>query len=665
MAVSQWPLSVAGLASPAIEHVDYRPDIDGLRAVAVTGVVIYHAMPSLLPGGFVGVDVFFVISGYLISGIILRALERGRFSFLDFYVRRVKRIFPALIAMLVAVLAFSWLLLLSDEYRTLGKHVIGGAGFALNLLLYSDFNAYFGVTTTPLLHLWSLGVEEQFYILWPLLLVGLWRWCAPRWRLLVIGIVAAASFVYNVSMVTPDPMASFYLPASRLWELAAGSALACIRLRKTQPIGATTSGVCGFLGAMLIAVSFIKLDSNLAFPGWWALLPVTGALLLIASNPDSWINRHVLSNRFAVFIGLISYPLYLWHWPLLALGHLAEGQQFSPATAWTMVALSALLATLTYKYIEIPIRSSPKRNTVAAALCGTMAVCAVAGFSVFAGDIRPYSQKFQLDRFIQASREDWLPDSNKDWTWYPGDFVRIGTGSRETLFIGDSNMQQYYPRIEQVLDERRPSNRSAVFAVRAGCTPIIIELVENASAAFGCAPFAARVLEYAEQPQVDSVVIAAYWRGYLLGNPADFSANPLKPGAAAKLDELGEALANLVRQGKRVYLVLNIPTSPEFDPRGMIRRSLSPPGYAVEIPSPSRSQIDAAVDSIASKLREVAHASGATVIDPVERLCSEQTCPAVTSAGEPIYRDPRHLRPSYVRTHADYLDRTILESGAM
>jgi peptidoglycan/LPS O-acetylase OafA/YrhL len=673
MAVSQWPLSVAGLASPAIEHADYRPDIDGLRAVAVIGVVIYHALPTLLPGGFVGVDIFFVISGYLISGIILRALERGRFSFIDFYIRRVKRIFPALIVMLIAVLVFSWLLLLSDEYRTLGKHIVGGAGFALNLLLYNDFNAYFGVTTTPLLHLWSLGVEEQFYLLWPLLLVALWRWTTRPVRLAMIVAIAVASFACNVAVVTSDPMASFYLPTTRLWELAMGSALACVRTPCRNEISTTTrmaqaghrlwrdSNLRGALGALLIVVSLTQLNSNLAFPGWWALLPTTGTVLLISCEPQGWIHRYVLSNRLAVFIGLISYPLYLWHWPLLSLGHLVEGRAFTPTSAWTLVGLSVLLATLTYKYVEIPLRSSPQRNMVAGTLCAVMTMCAIAGFFAFAGAMRPYSQRFELERFIRASTEDWLPNTNRDWTWYPGDFVRIGAGSRETLFIGDSNMQQYFPRIEHVMAQHRPPQRAAVFAVRAGCTPIVIELVQSASAAFGCRAFAATAMKYAEQAHVDTVVIAAYWRGYLLSHPADFTAQPLKPGASAKLAQLGHWIAQLVAQGKRVYLVLNIPTSPDFDPRGMIHRSLLPPSYTVDIRSPSRSEVEAAVDAIAQPLRALARSAGAKVIDPLEQLCDPEICPAATSQREPIYRDPRHLRPSYVREHAQFLDPTVLE----
>lgn len=198
-------------AEPAtLAHPAYRPDVDGLRAVAVLAVVIYHAAPGALPGGFVGVDVFFVISGFLISGIILRALAQGRFSLADFYARRVRRIFPALTVVLASVWIFGWLMLLPEEYRQLGKHIAAGAGFALNLVQFAQSGRYFGaIESEPLIHLWSLGVEEQFYLLWPLVLLALWRW---RVGLLALILVAAAiSFAANVSSVVQQPLAAFYL----------------------------------------------------------------------------------------------------------------------------------------------------------------------------------------------------------------------------------------------------------------------------------------------------------------------------------------------------------------------------------------------------------------------------------------------------------------------
>jgi len=197
----------------AVPQLSYRPDIDGLRAIAVLAVMAFHATPGFLPGGFAGVDVFFVISGFLISKIILRALAQRNFSCLDFYARRVLRIFPALILILIAVWVCGWLLLLPDKYQLLGEHTVAGAGFMANFSLYGDFGWYFGLGTDPLLHLWSLGVEEQFYLLWPLFLIAIWKF--GQRRLFLIVTVATLSFVLNVTAASSYPLACFYLPWNR------------------------------------------------------------------------------------------------------------------------------------------------------------------------------------------------------------------------------------------------------------------------------------------------------------------------------------------------------------------------------------------------------------------------------------------------------------------
>ena len=213
-----------------LSHPKYRPDIDGLRAVAVLSVVVFHAFPTLLKGGFIGVDVFFVISGFLISTIILKSLNNGTFSFREFYGRRVRRIFPALTIVLFSSLTLGWFGLLSDELNQLGKHVAAGAGFVSNLVLWSEVG-YFdsSANSKPLLHLWSLGVEEQFYIVWPLLLWSAWKLRINV--LLVTLLIAGSSFLLSLNKVGYDITAAFYSPQTRFWELLAGSLLAWYQLR--------------------------------------------------------------------------------------------------------------------------------------------------------------------------------------------------------------------------------------------------------------------------------------------------------------------------------------------------------------------------------------------------------------------------------------------------
>ena len=598
-------------------------------------------------------------------------MERGRFSLLDFYIRRVRRIFPALIAVLAVVWVLAWPILLWDEYQELGKHILAGTGFALNFVLYQDFNLYFGVTTTPLIHLWSLGVEEQFYIFWPLFLLAMWK--AGEWRLTALLVVAAVSFLANVLSVANNPTASFYLPSSRMWELALGGILSYLHIRAPRSVEQrqyavvtmqwplrlnwSSPDVLGLAGATLIVLSFYGLRSTFAFPGWWALLPCLGALLIIRAGPEGWFNRHVLAHPAMIFTGLISYPLYLWHWPLLSIVHIVKG-------GWPMivaaVVLAFLLAVLTYKYVELPIRTSPSRKRTASILCTAMASCALLGYVTFVGYVQARSQSYELDRFIAATREDWLSQASTDWTWFPGELLRLGTASRNVLFVGDSNMQQYYPRIAKLMSDHPSNDRSATFAVRAGCAPAVIDLVENANAILGCHAFLRKVFEYAKTPEVEAVVIGAYWRGYVTTEPTNFSTLALKPETDAALEDLRRLIAGLVSRGKHVYIVLNIPTSPFFDPRQMIRRTPLLTGFTVDIRAPSRREVENAIGPIGTKLRHIAESAGAYVIDPVDWLCDARSCPAVSARGEPMYRDAGHLKPSYVRDSVRFLDATVL-----
>nr|WP_255698777.1 acyltransferase family protein [Polynucleobacter sp. IMCC30063] len=374
-------------------HPKYRPDIDGLRALAVLAVIGFHAFPELIPGGFIGVDVFFVISGFLISTILFENLAAQSFSFLDFYSRRIRRIFPALILVLVSCYLVGWFVLLPDEYGQLGKHMAGGAGFIQNWLLWGESGYFDNVAETkPLLHLWSLGIEEQFYIIWPILL-----WLAYRLRLnlltltILTGLISFALNIHGIS-VKQDLVATFYSPQTRFWELAIGAVLAYLLLYPSprwqssweagkrmlcrvvwadpQSPNTDAANLFSYLGLTLIVLGAALINKTSAFPGWWALLPTVGALLLLAAGPHAHLNRIILSNRLIVAIGLISYPLYLWHWAILSFLRILAGE----TPLWWQRALGLLIAValsyLTYRFIEKPIRfgKSPKwqqRKTIA------------------------------------------------------------------------------------------------------------------------------------------------------------------------------------------------------------------------------------------------------------------------------------------------------------
>jgi len=353
-------MSKAIQTTPEIGNHQYRSDIDGLRAFAVLSVVLFHAFPELITGGFIGVDVFFVISGFLISTIIFEKLEQGNFRFLDFYARRVRRIFPALILVLVTAFILGWCILFVSEYKQLGKHIAGGAGFVANLILWSE-SGYFDnlADTKPLLHLWSLGIEEQFYIIWPPILWAAWR---LRMRVLpVILIIGLASFALNLYGIAIDPVASFYSPLTRFWELLIGALLAYVTVFQTRYPSLVINSVAqanavSWMGCALFLAGLVLINKDSSFPGAWALLPTLGAALMIKAGPHAWFNKVVLGNSVLVWFGLISYPLYLWHWPLLSFSRILSSSVPELEVRIGVVVLSIALSWLTYQFIEKPIR---------------------------------------------------------------------------------------------------------------------------------------------------------------------------------------------------------------------------------------------------------------------------------------------------------------------
>jgi len=314
----------------------YRPDIDGLRAVAVISVVVFHAFPATLAGGFVGVDIFFAISGYLISQHIIETLDQRRFSLVGFYARRIRRIYPALITVMAACLAAGIVMMASGELEQLASDALASVAFAANLYFLATRD-YFsqGAGASALLHLWSLGVEEQYYIIWPVALYLLWRFASRRVTTLVIATAIVLSLGSSIVLSDTHAVAAFYLPVTRFWELLFGSALAWAEFhsgaRGSARAGAAATGLAlvalvrrlplrdlaSLVGVVLIALSLALYDPATVFPGWRAALPAGGATLIVAAGPAAWLNRRLLALKPMTYIGLISYPLYLWHWPIL------------------------------------------------------------------------------------------------------------------------------------------------------------------------------------------------------------------------------------------------------------------------------------------------------------------------------------------------------------
>ena len=386
-----------GVHDSSLSRPRYRPDIDGLRAIAVLAVVAFHAFPGRLPGGFIGVDVFFVISGFLISTIIFENLERGTFKFSEFYSRRIRRIFPALIATLGGVLILGWFLMIAEELNQLGKQIAAGAFFFTNFLLRGEAG-YFDQSAEykPLLHLWSLGIEEQFYIFWPLLVWLAWK---SKINLLTLTfIIVLVSFYLNIHRITIDPVGTFYLPQTRFWELLCGSVLAKLvitpaippRIRRflnrgvfhnsSKYFSETLCHLYSLLGILLLTLGFFMFDSTMVYPGFWAIIPVISTMLIIIAGPRAWINRNILSHKFLIWFGLISFPLYLWHWPLISFSWIIVGEAPSTIVRLGVIVLSVALALLTTQLIEKPFRYGNSRIRLKTlCLCAGIAIVGLSG----------------------------------------------------------------------------------------------------------------------------------------------------------------------------------------------------------------------------------------------------------------------------------------------
>ncbi|KQW63697.1 acyltransferase family protein [Variovorax sp. Root411] len=652
-------------------HPKYRPDIDGLRAIAVGSVLAYHAFPSLLPGGFIGVDIFFVISGFLITTILLQSLAAGDFSYRDFYARRIRRIFPALVLVLLATLAFGWYVLLPGEFSQLGKQTTGGAAFFANLVFLGEAG-YFDATaeTKPLLHLWSLGIEEQFYIFWPLLLGLAWR---KRWPMLRVTLaVAVISFLVNVLTVQPHRAAAFYSPLSRAWELMAGGLLAAMRLQAAGNGSAQprpwTKHVQSVVGMGLIVLGLFMTRSTKAFPGWWALLPVLGAVSCIAAGPNGVLNRYLLSNRVMVWIGLISYPLYLWHWPLLSYARIVAGGEPPLQVRVVLVAAAVVLAWATYRFLERFVKLHLSQSMLRG-LAGSGAALALAGALVFLGTPPPRNDSQALQAVADATREDNYYGGFEE-TALGGQFVyRTGSGRHNVLLIGDSHVEQYAPRALELVRTQPGKARTVYFATKGSCPPVP-GLFSGADT--GCEERRQAVLDLALKPDIDSVVIGACWSCYFTGagptvNYFVDSGKAVHPflngdGIELSMKSLGEVLKRLSAH-KTVYLVLGNPVGMDFDPLKQIQGSrlggMTAASGQLKAPMPQ----DQAM--LNARLKQVAEASGARVIEPFASLCADGQCiRSMPDDGSPAYKDIGHLRPRYARSFATYIDPALLDENA-
>ncbi len=630
------------------KHSSYRPDIDGLRAVAVGSVLLFHAFPNRLPGGFVGVDVFFVISGFLISGLIYDSLQKGTFSYAQFYARRIRRIFPALVTVVAVTLAVGAWLYLPREYRELGREALAGIGFYANLLFWNE-TGYFDAAhqLKPLLHLWSLGVEEQFYITWPLILAFLYP--RTRWLPWIVGALALASFGLNLASTNGISADAFYLPMPRYWELLIGAVLAYPAAASAASVDATGTTMTaaaprrarielfGVAGAALIGASVFLLNETQPFPGWRALLPTVGACCIIAAR-GSWINRKVLAHPVAVFIGLISYPLYLWHWAILCglqhkLVYAATGLERLAA-----MLLSVLLAWLTYIGIEKAFRFRGSARARVTTLAGLAVLVAFASVLVIVSDGAAFRYPAQIRRLATLNY-----DAARDYREgvcqidHGGPFSELGstcidpaTGRSHLLVLwGDSHASSLYQGLRS-LQARQPGLRIAQFTA-AGCPPLLgLSDTQRQS----CSRFNSAAFARIEQLHPDVVVMEGFW---------DSHANV--DGVGAEETELKLLQATVKRLATigipRVVVFGDLPRWEAWQPDAEIeiwRKYGRIPERSFEYFAWDSANLDIL-------LGKALQDTSAVFVSPINLLCNPQGCllAADGASGMPVAWDASHL----------------------
>ena len=650
----------------------YRPDIDGLRAIAVLAVIGFHSGLHSLRNGFAGVDIFFVISGYLITGIIVGALEKGTFSYREFYVRRINRIVPALIIVLSATAAVGWFVLYDYEMAALGRHIIGGATFVANFVLWKE-TGYFELPLKPLLHLWSLAVEEQFYLLWPLMTVIAWRPSPRRLLLVICGIIAVSLTIGLLEIQKGQASAAFYLPFGRFWEILSGALLLVITREDTAgkrvlEIDSRAHDIIAIAGAALLLTSLALTVPDGAWPGWLVLVPVAGTLFLLTS-PHAWINQRVLSLRPLVAIGLISYPLYLSHWPILTFGRIVMSGFMPPAQAALAVAISFLLSVLTYRYVEIPIRFGARKRRSAFRLLVGLALTGVLGVLMKTG--------------VTGTRSNGGPFALKQWgpEWVAPInillqhgtrvllFSQPGDTSRSVFFFGDSHANHYWARVLALAAESRGDFPTVSILAFGGCLMlpgIDRRGIDWEGKPWECDRLYQAALAHARDPKVKTVVISEWWELYTRHGMeylvSDSSSGPLTEGDP-RLDRVFEQferdIASIVALGKRVYLILPSPNPGKQMAAARLPRrlmSFAPQNRGINL---SRAVFESQTRWVTAKLRDVAGKSGAKVIDPAQFLCNATICPTVMPDGLPIYWDDDHLRAAYVARYAVFLDQVF------
>ena len=657
------PSSHTGSSQP---QRSYRPDIDGLRALAILSVVLDHARVPFLTGGFTGVDIFFVISGYLIGGHIYAELRAGSFSYLRFYQHRAKRILPAFFVILTFT-SFAALILLSPgECADFGRSAFAATLSASNILFWGTTNYFAGKSNfNPMLMTWSLGVEEQFYALIPLLMVWLVR-VRRNWILPATVAACILSFACAWAVLGSRPMLVFYLLPARAWELGAGVLLAITELNKPALLPAWTAQWASPLGLSLLLAPLFLLTGASAFPGPGALPSVLGTALAIAA-PASWVNRNLLAQPRLVFVGRISYSLYLWHWPALSFLHILYGGDAPMATTLAATAVSFLAAVVSFYFVEEPFRrsgraSAPLLVRYAAANAAILAACAAVWLS------HGVPQRFpQLARVEAATRllnsDPCLAGYGKDAPNLSPVCMDAASGGTSVALWGDSHSAALAPGVRFAA---MAQGYGLLQLGKAACPPLkgathFVPRVPLLAAE--CTRFNGRVLDLLETDRrIRVVILNADWAGYLYRDWQDgwltadlaHASTPPAPSASQELlaDSLRATIRSLQSAGKQVVVLSDVPTF-EIDPLWRVRsqsiparrrlaewlgvQNASDPGVAAPTSDPHFARADALLAQIVSAV------PAAALVDLKPALCTGPALCSYRQGGALLYGDSNHL----------------------
>jgi peptidoglycan/LPS O-acetylase OafA/YrhL len=642
-----------GAVQPAsYSSKSHRLDIDGLRGIAVAGVVAYHFGLGL-PGGYGGVDIFFVISGFLIAGIIKSELERGTFSIANFYVRRIRRILPALTVCLIATSIAAALFLFPADFKYYGRSLMAAA-LSISNFYFMNKKGYFDTEATekPLLHTWSLGVEEQFYIAFPVILLLLSRFARAK-ILPVLWIVVLTSFAYSCYDVATNADKAFFSTAGRAWELGLGALLAYGAIPKSQARGLAECQAVA--GACLIASCFLLYTDKTPFPGLAALPLCLGAALIIHSGAATTAVASLLSSRPLVGLGLISYSVYLWHWPLLVFGLYRFPSIFSGGSShlalWLLGLASVVIGALSWAFIEQPfrrMRNLPRAMVFASGGLAVATTCVIAGVVLKRpGWLQQWPASIQMMQFeMTVSGEKRGLARAAGW---PDHTVIAGDQSRkpDTLVWGDSYGVALIPGF---ISYHRQTGENIIISARPACPPLVDVSFRHRKDGDRCKRHNTAVFEAIFRYDVQRIILVGYWSPFakaLIREADGRFAIPARRGGQngqALEEEFREMVEKLTSRGKQVVFVGPLPDQ-EFYVTPAVARHIV---WGEPLP-PERSRGDFLKDKekvfeIFSRLDALPNVS---VVYPDKSLCDAQGCDYVEN-GKPLYSDDNHLTPEGV-----------------